>query len=207
VEHEDPRLTAEFKILAFDLGGVLLRLNPPARTFGLPLTESEFLQRWIHSESVRQFEKGAIDPATFADRVIAEIELPYDAKEFLERFDSWPDDLYDGILDLLDEIPSRFSRALLSNTNAIHWQRDGIASALEHRFDKLFLSYVTGRLKPDADAFLYAQEAFSCAPGEIVFFDDNPTNVAAAARFGCQAFLTRGIDELRSTLKTLGAAN
>ena len=197
-------MTTEVRILLFDLGGVLLRLNDPAQTFGLKLDEAEFLQRWIHSESVRRFEKGDLDPAIFATHIVAEIELPYTAGEFLERFASWPDALYDGILDLLDEIPPGFAKALLSNTNAIHWERDGIASALEKRFDKLFLSYVTGRLKPDTDAFRHAQEAFSCAPAEIAFFDDNPTNVSAAADFGCRAFLTRGIDELQATLRTLG---
>lgn len=200
-------MTTRCKVLLFDLGGVLLRLNTPASTFGLELSEEDFLQRWIHSSSVRRFEQGAIDADTFAANIVAEIGLPYDADEFLERFANWPDALYDGILDLLDEIPPGFSRALLSNTNAIHWQRDGVASALEHRFEKVFLSYVTGRLKPDTDSFRHVQEAFSCTPREIVFFDDNPTNVAAATNLGCQGFLTRGIDELRSALKPLGAAS
>lgn len=197
-------MTTEIRILLFDLGGVLLRLNTPAHTFGLPHSEEEFLQRWIHSLSVRRFEQGLIDTDTFAANIVDEIKLPYNAEEFLRRFAAWPDELYSGILDLLDNIPAHYSKALLSNTNALHWQRDDIASVLEPRFEKLFLSYVTGRVKPDAEAFQHAQETYSCAPQEIAFFDDNPTNVAAAAGIGCRAFVTRGIDELRSNLDALG---
>lgn len=191
------------KILVFDLGGVLLRLNTPTHTFGLQENAEDFLQQWIHASSVRQFEQGSMDAKAFAAKIVEEINLPYGADEFLARFEAWPDALYDGILDVLDDIPSQYSRALLSNTNAIHWERDGIASTLENRFEKVFLSYVTGHVKPDVDAFLHVQREFACKPHDIAFFDDNPTNVAAAARFGCQAFLTRGIDELRSTLDNL----
>jgi hypothetical protein len=54
------------KVLLFDLGGVLLRLNSPADIFGLQMSEEEFLQLWIHSPSVRQYECGSIDAETFA---------------------------------------------------------------------------------------------------------------------------------------------
>ncbi|MDA0681042.1 MAG: hypothetical protein O3A13_02875 [Proteobacteria bacterium] len=73
----------DIKVLLFDLGGVLLRLNNPQATFGLKTSESEFLDRWLRSPSVRDFERGAIEAETFARSVVGEIDLPYDWREFL----------------------------------------------------------------------------------------------------------------------------
>lgn len=200
MEHQDSRL----KVLLFDLGGVLLQLNSPKDVFGLQVSEDEFLQLWIRSPSVRQYECGSIDAETFAAKVVLEVDLPYDAAEFLDRFKSWPNAIYAGIPELLDRIPAAYSTALLSNTNAIHWLQPGVASKLESRLDRLFLSFATGHLKPDPDAYAYARAAFRCAPEEIAFFDDNPTNVDAANSLGYNAYLTRGVDQLGDILEKLG---
>jgi putative hydrolase of the HAD superfamily len=192
------------KVLLFDLGGVLLRLNDPHQTFGLQTSEVKFLERWIHSPSVRDFERGAIDAEKFARGIIREADLPYTWQDFLRKFDDWPDELYPGITELLDSIPPQYRRVLLSNTNTIHWHRTGVADRLEYRFEKVFLSYLTGRLKPDRDAFHMVQVELGCDAGEIVFFDDNPANILAANECGYQSVLTRGVDELRASLRQLG---
>ena len=193
----------DIKVLLFDLGGVLLRLNDPAETFGLQTGSDEFLEHWIHSPSVREFERGAIDAESFARSIVREAELPYSWQDFLKKFDDWPDELYVGITELLDSIPSQYRRVLLSNTNAIHWHRSGVADALAHRFENVFLSYLTGRLKPDQDAFRMVHVELDCEAGEIVFFDDNPANILAAKEYGLRSVLINGVDELRVSLRQL----
>ena len=194
----DPRL------LVFDLGGVLLHLTNPQQAFDLQMSESEFLERWIHSPSVRDFERGLVDEETFARKIVDEADLPYDWREFMDKFDAWPDQLYPGILDLLDDIASNHRCILLSNTNAMHWERAGIGNELSPRFEKVFLSYLTGRLKPDPDVYHMVQAELGCEPKQIVFFDDNPANVKAAENCGWQSILTKGFDELRDSLQRLG---
>jgi len=193
----------DFKVLLFDLGGVLLRLNSQSEIFDLPIDDSEFLQRWIRSPAVREFERGAIDAESFAKALVVEADLPYKWREFLKRFEAWPERLYPGVPDLLDNIPSRYRRVLLSNTNAIHWHRDGVADELTNRFENVFLSYVTGRLKPDRESFQLVRDQLDCEAGQIVFFDDNPANVCAATEFGCHSILTKGAGELRTSLEKL----
>jgi hypothetical protein len=78
VEHEDSRLMNDIKVLLFDLGGVLLRLNNQSETFGVPMEDDEFLTRWIHSAAVREFERGAIEAESFAKAIVIEADLPYD---------------------------------------------------------------------------------------------------------------------------------
>jgi putative hydrolase of the HAD superfamily len=194
---------AGFKAIVFDLGGVLLRLRDPIANFSPGMTEAQFLETWLKSPSVREFERGAIDAKTFAERAVAEMRLPMDADLFLARFDAWPEELFPDALSLLDTLPSSAHRVLLSNTNAAHWERSTVSGALAGYFDREFLSFRTGLLKPDRAAFEQVSRAYRCRPGEVLFFDDNPLNVAAAARFGMKAFVTRGPAEVRRALDSL----
>lgn len=189
-----------FKAVVFDLGGVLLRLRDPIENFDLRIPEALFLERWLKSPSVREFERGAIDTPTFAKMVVNELELSMDWNEFIERFDAWPEQLFPDTQSLLDAIPSSADRVLLSNTNAVHWERRNISGELAGRFDREFLSFRTGLLKPDREAFSQVSKACRCLPGEVLFFDDNPLNVAAATEFGMRSFLTKDPAEVRKVL-------
>ena len=202
-----PRFVTErqtIKVILFDLGGVLLRLRNPLETFGLPGSETEFKQRWLRSPSVRQFESGAIDTEEFARKIVVEAELPYDWREFIERFDSWPEDLFEQTLNVLQTIPDGYRRALLSNINALHWGRENISAPLAGCFDRLFLSYQTGHVKPDQGAYDQVVQAYGCQPGEVLFFDDSPGNVAAANDYGMQTVLAIGIGVVEETLRERG---
>ena len=194
----------EIRVLLFDLGGVLLNLRDPIATFGLQISKAEFKVQWLQSPSVCKFESGAIDAEEFAKSIVAEAELPYDWREFLERFDSWPNRLFDQTLSVLQAIPPSYRCALLSNINALHWEREDIAGPLAGCFDRLFLSYQTGFTKPDREAYELVVKTYGCQPDEVLFFEDSPTNVAAAADFGIQAVLAAGIDEVRETLQQRG---
>lgn len=198
--------TAPVQGVVFDLGGVLLRLADPLEIFELTLTQAEFLELWLRSPSVRAFERGAIDAHAFAKAVVRELSLPMDETRFLERFNAWPKELFPDTPALLDAIPPGLRRVLLSNTNAEHWGRAEISGALAGRFDLTFLSYQTGVLKPDREAFAQVADACACAPGELLFFDDTPGNVAAAAEFGLRAHLVNGPAEALRVIERLPPA-
>ena len=67
-------------------------------------------------------------------------------------------------------------------------------------FDVAISSHLTGRLKPDQDAFLEAAKLCSAAPEQIFFFDDSILNVQAAAAVGFNAFLVDGFAEIKVIL-------
>ena len=200
----DAITSTPIRALVFDIGGVLIELGDPAELFGLAGDTDAFLARWLHSPSVRDFERGAISADAFARSIVSEASLPYDAAEFMARFMAWPRSLHAGIDSLLDAIPGHYRRALLSNTNAAHWRDGGLAAELESRFELRFLSFETGFLKPDADAFLHLAAALGHSPAEIAFFDDNIANVESAAALGFRAELTRGAPGLHAALRRLG---
>ena len=188
------------KVILFDLGGVLLKLNDPMEIFGVQGNINEFKERWLRSPSVRTFESGAIDTEEFAKRIVDEADLPYDWQEFIKRFHSWPGELYDETIGVLEAIPTTYSRALLSNINALHWGREAISGRLSPFLDRTFLSFETGFVKPDREAFDLVVETFQCEPGEILFFDDTPSSVYAAIEFGIQAEVAKGIDTVKNVL-------
>jgi putative hydrolase of the HAD superfamily len=200
----DEKASTPVRALVFDIGGVLIQLGNPTELFGLAGDTEHFLARWLHSPSVRDFERGAINAETFARRIVTEAALTYDWQEFLERFMAWPGLLFPGITELLEAIPNRYQRALMSNTNEAHWRDGGLAAQLDERFELRFLSFETGLLKPDVDAFRHLASALGHSPGEIAFFDDNIANVRSASSLGFQARLTRGATGLEAALVELG---
>ncbi len=193
-----------FKVILFDLGGVLLRLNDPIETFGLDISETEFKDRWLRYPSVHKFESGEMDTEEFAKKIVNEADLPYDWQEFIRRFDSWPDRLFDDTISVLESIPATYSRALLSNINALHWGRDSIAKPLAGHLDRTFLSFETGLVKPDREAYELVTKTYECRPEEVLFFDDSPLSVSAAADYGMQAVLALGIGAVSQTLVERG---
>lgn len=194
----------DIKVILFDLGGVLLRLNDPIETFGLDITLDEWRERWLRSPSVRIFESGRIGTEEFAKRIVDEARLPYDWQEFIERFDRWPDRLFDETIDVLQSIPDRYNKALLSNINPLHWQREEIAGAISPHVDRVFLSYETGFVKPDRAAFELVVREYGCRPGEVLFLDDTASSVTTAAEFGLKSVHVAGIDAVRKTLTEKG---
>lgn len=189
-----------YKVILFDLGGVLLKLRDPVSTFELQVDETEFLRTWIMSPSVRALESGQIGGNEFARRIIAEMELPMGWQELLDRFNNWPDGFFPKAIELVGRIPPRYSCAILSNTNAVHWQQVDVPGNFGDRFDRYFLSYESGLLKPDQESFLQVVTSYACRPEEILFFDDNPVNVAAASNEGITSVRIQGPDDLEAGL-------
>jgi HAD superfamily hydrolase (TIGR01509 family) len=192
------------KVVLLDLGGVLLRLHDPLDTFGIDMRPDVFLEKWLLSDAVRKLERGELTAQPFASEMVQEFALPYEPQEFLQRFERWPDALFEGVPELLKTIAANYHLALLSNTNAFHWERDDLAGQLEPLIHSLFLSYRTGLVKPEADAFNDVISKLEVAAGEVLFLDDNVLNIDAARRCGMQANLTRGFDMLTENLGQAG---
>jgi HAD superfamily hydrolase (TIGR01509 family) len=197
----------DIRVLLFDVGGVLVQLNGVEvmlEWLGKTVTEEELLRMWLLSAAVRQFESGKMDADEFAAGVIAEFGLSVGPQRFLESFTAWPTGLYPGTLEMLALIPRSYQRALLSNSNALHWPRVLHDMRLGAAFDRHFVSHLTGRIKPDSDAFEHVVETLACLPDQVLFLDDNLLNVEAAQRFGMHAIQVRGAGETRGVLTDLG---
>jgi glucose-1-phosphatase len=191
----------------FDVGGVLVQLSGIEKMIGWlgsGITAEELWVKWLRSAAVRQFETGRSEAGEFALQVTREFALDMDPAHFLESFEGWPLGLYPGVTGMLARIPGRYRRALLSNSNALHWPRMlddmGLAAAFEHRF----VSHLTGKIKPDSDAFEDVVDTLGCSAQEVLFLDDNRLNVIAAKNFGMHAVRVVGPLEAQRTLTEFG---
>lgn len=194
-------MPSSIEVVLLDLGGVLLRLHDPLQAFGMDMEHAEFMETWLLSPSVREFERGKLRTEQFVPAIISEFGLSYSPAEFIRRLESWPDALYDGALELLKSIRKNHQVALLSNTNEVHWSRKDIADPVTLLMDKVFISYQTGYLKPEQQAYTDVLDHFDIDPGAFLFLDDNPLNIEAARQCGMQATLTRGFESLQHNLR------
>ncbi len=195
---------SKIRVVVFDVGGVLVQLSGVATVMGWVAdrwTPAEVWRRWLHSPAVRAFETGRTDATTFAADLVEELELGVAPALFLESFAGWPTGLYPGVPELIARIPNNVTRALLSNSNALHWPRVedefGLGALFEHRF----VSHLTGRIKPDRDAFEHVITSLGCDAASVFFLDDNLMNVEAAREAGMQGAVVRGVDEAEQALR------
>lgn len=203
------------KNIVFDLGGVIMTLDPAEalrRFKALGLSDAErYLDAYTQSGIFGNLEEGKITAEDFRSKLSSLIghELTFD--ECKHAWLGYRKDVPQRNLDLLKELRAKGYRLiLLSNTNpfmmdwALSSEFDGKGSSLNDYFDALYLSYRLGIMKPAPDFFRQVLDNENILPEETLFVDDGPRNVEAAGKLG---FITmcpdNGSDwtgELRSLL-------
>ena len=193
------------RVVLFDVGGVLVQLSGVATVLGMgrrPLDARRGVAQMAALTGGARFrDRPRPTQTTFAADLVAELELGVAPALFLESFAGWPTGLYPGVHELIARIPSNVTRALLSNSNSLHWPRVedefGLGALFEHRF----VSHLTGRIKPDRDAFEHVISSLGCDAASVFFLDDNLMNVEAAREAGMQGAVVRGVDEAEQALR------
>lgn len=203
------------KNIVFDLGGVIMTLDPAEalrRFKALGLSDAErYLDAYTQSGIFGNLEEGKITAEDFRSKLssLTGHELTFD--ECKHAWLGYRKDVPQRNLDLLKELRAKDYRLiLLSNTNpfmmdwALSSDFDGKGSSLNDYFDALYLSYRLGIMKPAPDFFRQVLDNENILPEETLFVDDGPRNVEAAGKLG---FITmcpdNGSDwtgELRSLL-------
>jgi len=195
------------KVLLFDIGGVLVELTGVRRLIEYgkykPVAPDEISSLWMRSESVRLFETGQCDAETFAEGIIQELGLDIGANHFIREFTLFPIGFYPGAAALLRKARPLYTIACFSNTNVVQWESLHERISIETYFDRCFLSYRMGKMKPDADAYADVIEQLGCAPEEIAYFDDLEENVRAGASAGMHACLVKDFADTEAKIQAL----
>lgn len=195
------------KNLIFDLGGVLLNIYPQ-RTFeafaAMGIDRSLLTEKYTLSNKVMlDFEQGDISPdelCAYIKELLPSNACPLSIEQLKARImDAW--------CALIGELPlykwqrlvelrrNGYNIFLLSNTNAIHWERisqdisqlQGLP--VEKYFDKIFLSYEMHLCKPSEEIFNRVLADIGISAADAIFFDDSPANCAAAEKVGMETVL------------------
>jgi glucose-1-phosphatase len=142
-----------------------------------------------------------MQPAGFAERMITDLSLRVGSEEFLTELYTRSHQILPGAVELVRRVPRYYVRATLCNTNALQWPSLMEHSDLVEAFDHHFASHLTGKIKPDAEAFQHVLASLGCAGPETLFLDDSQLNVAAAKRVGMTAFQVQGPVEAEYALR------
>jgi glucose-1-phosphatase len=197
----------QIQFIIFDLGGVLVELDGPAKMLewcpdigSMP----ELWRRWLANDAVRRYESSEWDTQAFAEHIVADFKLPVNTAEFLNNFAKWPRRLYPGAATLVETLQATHSVSCLSNTSALHWARMRDHMGIENLFPEPFLSFRMGMMKPDANIFESVAKQLGAKPEQVLYFDDNQVNVEGARGIGMAAHRVDGVVGATHVLAQLG---
>lgn len=188
------------KNIVFDLGNVIIDIDVPlaARSFAELSGQrpEDVLELFGSSGLFGQFETGKLDAPGFRAYV----------RELLENPD-WEDAVVDAAwnsllldipperIEMIQKLGENYRLFLLSNTSSIHIEAvNGIlekatgVARLDDLFERLFLSYEMGVMKPDLAIYEQVLQEAGLEASETLFLDDNIDNIAAARALGIQTF-------------------
>src|SRR3954452_11106031 len=201
------RVVPRREVVVFDLGGVLAEFGGVERMGELAALDDdeELWRRWLTCEWVRRFERGHCAPEDFAAGVVDDWGLTLTGDAFLAEFREWLVGPLPGAEGLVAQTRAAGAPgAVLSNTNKVHWEAGAGRWPLVSMFDRAFLSFEVGMVKPDREIFERVVEDLDVDPGQVLFLDDNRINVDAARAAGLQAERVVGASEARHTLAGAG---
>lgn len=174
--------------LLFDLGGVLIELGDLDELMGTSINQPRTIERdWLLNPVVRSFEAGHCSEKEFATKIIADFELHLTCDKFLEKFRNWPERVFPDAELLMEKLSEEYQLVCLSNTNLFLYEHFLSKQSIITNFKHLFLSHETGLIKPEREAFLNVLRELVVKPSQIMFFDDNQTNIDAATAVGMVA--------------------
>ncbi|MBO5578911.1 MAG: HAD family phosphatase [Prevotella sp.] len=187
------------KTIAFDLGGVIITIDQPqaiSRFKEIGATQVEdYLNPYTQTGIFGDLEHGLISAEEFRVALGELMGKEFTYEQCAYAWQGYAKDVPQRNLDILMRLRQEGYRVvLLSNTNPymMDWAMspafDGKGHPLSYYFDHCYLSYQLKKMKPSEDIFREVLRQEQTFPGEVLFVDDGPRNVAAASQIGFRTF-------------------
>jgi len=191
----------------FDIGNVLVRWQPEQyydTIIPRPSREALFSTVDLHMMN-EHIDQGAPFRATVYETAARHPEFA----ELIQKWhDNWLDiaaPAIDGTARLHDALRTKgITTAILSNIGQATFDLAASRYPVLARFDYTFLSGPMGITKPDPAIFHAVETRIGVEPEALLFIDDRPENVAAAAARGWQVHLFETPGPLAKHLVTTG---
>lgn len=186
------------KNIIFDLGGVLLNINPQKTIdafgkLGMPQLVSNSGLSYDHDLFIRM-EQGQVSPEEFRNGVQELLHQPVSDDLIDEAWTAMLLDFPAIRAELVKRLSNEFKVYLFSNTNAIHVKKYHSNFRNQHGFEvsplfeKDFYSNEIGFRKPSSESFQEIIRLSGINPEESLFIDDSLQNVQAAIACGLKGF-------------------
>jgi glucose-1-phosphatase len=195
--------------LLFDLGGVIIDIDFN-RAFArwaehAGCDQASLRERFSPDAAYCRHEIGEIDHKAYFASLRTSLGIDIADAKFLDGWNAIFIGEIPGIAELLTRAGKRVALYAFSNSNRAHedcWPLQ-FADVLGN-FRKVFVSSTIGLRKPDAAAFEFVIREIGVPAGRIVFFDDNPDNVAGARACGLQGVDVRSHADVADAVAALG---
>ncbi|MDZ4844814.1 MAG: HAD family phosphatase [Chitinophagales bacterium] len=182
------------KNIIFDLGGVIINIYPERSLqafsqYAEGLGDSSVYRQLLFHE----FETGKIHADEFRERVRVQLNLNITNAQIDDCMIAMLGDVPSERIQTLERVHKKYFTALLSNTNAIHY--DAVAGYIGKRysnlpfnnyFHKAYFSHLVGLRKPDTRIYELVLRENNLVPEETLFLDDLGENLKAARSLGIQ---------------------
>jgi putative hydrolase of the HAD superfamily len=186
--------------IIFDLGGVILNLDPAATQQAFEaLGMVDFKQQYStirQTGSFDKFDRGEISEQEFRDHLRGFLPAKHTDEAIDKAWNAMLLDLPKERLELLEALGKKYRLFLLSNTNEIHvtafsayLQQTFGFNDFSGYFERAYYSCRIGKRKPDAEAFQYVLDENGLKAEETFFIDDSPQHVEGAKKVGIKSYL------------------
>ncbi|MCW0483789.1 HAD family hydrolase [Gaoshiqia sediminis] len=189
-------LNATVKNIIFDLGGVLLDIDPDLsieafRKLGMP----DLIKPggWgYHHEVFLNMEQGLLSDDEFRNGIRALLPRPVSSELIDEAWCAMIIDFPLQKVQLLQKLQADYRLYLFSNTNSIHITcfhqlfREKFNFSLSDLFVKDYYSSEIGLRKPSLESFGFVLNDAGLLPAETLFIDDSGKNIEGAQQAGMQ---------------------
>lgn len=198
---------AKLKNIVFDLGGVILTLN---------MEQAYQAFERIGMKDARQRLNAYVQTGLFADLEAGRSTIE-EFRAGLSRMAGRPlstQDCYEAVHAYVSHVPQKnlpllqrlrqegYQVCLLSNTNPLMMQWvespafDGQGHPVSYYFDRLYLSYEMGIMKPAPEIFKMMLEGQQAKPEETLFIDDSAKNCEVAESLGIRTLCPKQNEDL-----------
>lgn len=186
------------KNIIFDLGGVLLNIDPQKTIEAFSdLGMEQFIGDkglFYDHDIFYLMEQGKITPDEFRNGVGQLLPVQASSEEIDEAWTAMLLDFPAIRVDLVKKLRNDYKIYLFSNTNAIHVEkfhsifRNQYGFEVSSLFEKDFYSNEIGYRKPSPESFQEIIRLSGINPGESLFIDDSLPNVESAIASGLKGF-------------------
>ncbi len=202
-------MSGAIKVVLFDLGRVLVDFDHKRAAERIssfcPKNPVEIYNLFFESQATIDFEAGKITPENFYLQVKEMLGLKLSYDSFIPI---WNDIFFlspknRSIFKLVNTLRARYKTALLSNINTLHYEYIKKNFPVFGVFDRIFLSFQLGLIKPDQKIYNKVIQELKVSPQEIFYTDDRADLVESARNLGIQGCVFASFEQL---IKDLQAA-
>ena len=198
-------LGGRYKLIIFDLGGVLINYNEYEYYAYLSSKTNIAPEKISHAfkSLLPRLESGKITMRSFEAMAAKAVGLPKTKLEWSYAFKRLASKNV-KVEQLIKRLRKMYKVVLLTNNNRSRYEIAARGYFNPKIFDRTFLSFMMGMCKPHANIYRQVLKEMHAEPEETIFIDNMEENVSGARRLGIHGIVFTNYKQLVREMKKIG---